>query len=200
MENIYVAVDAKDERLTGKTLETLITNREIAFLSKKLASIVTDLDIEMPPTEAFEYASRKLISPEATELFRTLEFKSLLPKNEQVMQSFSDLQLAIRTVDTTESFTHLRDTLTKLGSFAISTVSLSGSLSTIVISLLQEEKEEIYVIDVRSFLALECIEFILHFPGTIIGYDLKEDIKALRSYSENARTPIMDGEQIGMLF
>lgn len=74
IENLY---DHIDELPAGKVANTLRENRELAFLSKKLATICTDCDINFNIEDA---ALGNLFNEEVYQLFKQLEFKSLLSR------------------------------------------------------------------------------------------------------------------------
>jgi len=70
MEGLYENLDD----LKGKMKEKVAENKELAFLSKKLATIITDVDIEFDDTDLI----REEPDPEKlSKLFEELEFKSL---------------------------------------------------------------------------------------------------------------------------
>ena len=74
IENLYEHID---ELSPGKVTTTLKENKELAFLSKKLATICTDCDL------GFEMEQSKLdnlFNEEVYLLFKRLEFKNLLSK------------------------------------------------------------------------------------------------------------------------
>ncbi len=74
IENLYEHID---ELAPGKVTTTLKENKELAFLSKKLATICTDCDL------GFEMEQSKLdnlFNEEVYLLFKRLEFKNLLSK------------------------------------------------------------------------------------------------------------------------
>ncbi|TNF31433.1 MAG: DNA polymerase I, partial [Bacteroidetes bacterium] len=70
MENLYEHTD----ELKGKLKENIENNREQAFLSKKLATIITDVPVEIEEeTLVMEDPDRELVA----ELFSELEFRTL---------------------------------------------------------------------------------------------------------------------------
>ena len=89
LENIYAHV----EEVAKKSIrESLIANEELAWLSKRLATINVDSPVEL----SFEEAKVKdFFTEEAYVLFKKLEFKNLLSKfekgvsNEQITSKFS---------------------------------------------------------------------------------------------------------------
>lgn len=77
LENIYKAVDKESGKIKSRQLKLLKNNREEAFLSKKLATIITDVDfnfkLEDCKYEGFD-------TQQVFDLFQTLEFKRLIKK------------------------------------------------------------------------------------------------------------------------
>ena len=95
LEEIYEHI----EELTGKTKEVLEASREVAFLSKKLASIPTDVPLELPTIETHPFRSREIYTPEFVEFLKKYEFKSLLPKSSQTpKKNISSLGIQIHEI------------------------------------------------------------------------------------------------------
>lgn len=207
LEAIYEACDKQDSRLTQKVQSTLQENREKAFLSKKLATIHTDVPLELPELEAFTFSNRKLITPETMDLFRELEFKSLLPVHEQVLANYQSLWLAPKYIKTEEEFRNIIPQLINVDRISIATLSLQWNLASIILSFGEDneihsskEKIKVWSIEVGEFQADFCIRFLLHdYTGTLVGWDMKEDVKALQEYIENTWMRAED-VQIGMIF
>ncbi len=96
LENIYAHV----EEITKKSIrESLIANRELADLSKTLATIKIDADVEL----AYDTAKAEgFYTPEAYQLFKQLEFKNMLNRfegqndgnksNEEITKSFHRME------------------------------------------------------------------------------------------------------------
>lgn len=95
IENIYAHI----EEISKKSVkETLQNNRELADLSKALATIKTDCDF------AFDYEAAKAegyFTPQAYQLFKQLEFKNMLSRfdeaeavgaNEEIIKGFHILE------------------------------------------------------------------------------------------------------------
>lgn len=74
IENLY---DHIDELNPGKVTNSLKENKELAFLSKKLATICTECDLDFNFEDA---VLGELYNEEVYKLFKNLEFKSLLSK------------------------------------------------------------------------------------------------------------------------
>lgn len=75
LDNIYQNID----KITGSNQKKLIENKEMAYLSYKLATIKLDVDIDCK-IEDFEY--KIPFNQETYELMRDLDFKSIIGKKE----------------------------------------------------------------------------------------------------------------------
>ena len=91
LENLYLNID----KITGKTKEKLVNDKEMAFISKKIATIYRDVPLHIV-LEDLKYEGNN--SEELIDLFKELEFFSFLKnmevkKNEEVLdyQEISDI-------------------------------------------------------------------------------------------------------------
>lgn len=91
LENLYLNID----KISGKTKEKLVIDKEMAFISKKIATIYRDVPLHIV-LEDLKYEESN--SEELIDLFKELEFFSLLKnmevkKNEEVLdyQEISDI-------------------------------------------------------------------------------------------------------------
>ena len=129
LDNIYLNID----KITGKTKEKLIESKEMAYLSKKLATIKLDVDLSFDLKDC-EYSLP--FNQEVVEIMQDMDFKSILNRKE-----FFDLDLKpessvvkpeikaeIVEIDTQEKFEKMLEELT--GTFAIYTDTMTMSLST----------------------------------------------------------------------
>jgi 5'-3' exonuclease len=111
LEDIYAALDQDHPNISGKTKVTLVEQRDRAFLSKKLASITTDVDIEILPESAYCFRDRELINPQVNDFFRSLEFKSLIPEETSTLKSFESLGIQGTHIKTAEELLSLKNRL-----------------------------------------------------------------------------------------
>ena len=91
IENIYDNID----QVKGAMKEKLLENKEMAFISKKLATIITDAPIEW---EADKFALQAFDTEKLTELFSNLEFRTL---GKRILGEEYSLNSAISKKDTT---------------------------------------------------------------------------------------------------
>lgn len=160
--------------LTTKMQEVLVNQKENAFLSQKLARIVTDLDISELPESPF---APGILNPEYIDIIKKYEFRSLIPTAHLAPQK--ELQKISITII---------DTLAKLETLQLAIQSLDGrSDKSLVLSTDSYEKivigyrEQMYSIDSKIVDCSDFISYLLDSDVEIIGYDLKWDIRRLRT-------------------
>ncbi|BFT93996.1 MAG: hypothetical protein MNSN_01420 [Minisyncoccus archaeiphilus] len=78
LENIYQALEAKDQSIKESVKEKLIKSKEDAFLSLDLARIITDAPIEIGGLEECQWKNYN--REELVETLLSFGFKSLIPK------------------------------------------------------------------------------------------------------------------------
>lgn len=107
LENIYAHV----EEIAKKSIrESLIENRDLADLSKALATIRTDSDVEL------DYEAAKAegyFTPEAYQMFKQLEFKNMLSRFENAAQKSGNEEV-VKTFVCLDSQKELLDRLRKI--------------------------------------------------------------------------------------
>ena len=119
VENVYENLD----KINGKVKEKLEANRDNAFLSKKLATIKTDIPLECN-LEDCKYVYP--FSSEVKEFFKHYEFKSLLRREELFSDEEAnstgaqteERQKAIDHIDSDEKLQNLQEILQKTSEFA----------------------------------------------------------------------------------
>jgi len=70
--------DEAKKVLSGKTFEKIKEGREVAFLSKKLATLDTNVNMSHFHLDDFVFHRDKIFSPEVKKLFKEFEFYSLI--------------------------------------------------------------------------------------------------------------------------
>lgn len=115
MEGIYDHLDC----ITGKLRTTLEQHREQAFLSRELATIVTDAPLAFDPAS---YARKDADILRLRKLYEHLEFRSLaekLPRDPQAEKKTEATEEPYQLVESESSFAELRDALARAGQAAI---------------------------------------------------------------------------------
>ncbi|MBC7503966.1 hypothetical protein H7169_03265 [Candidatus Gracilibacteria bacterium] len=184
LQGIY---DHLDE-LTPKMQEVLISQKENAFLSQQLASIVTDLDVSSLPETPF---APGVSYPAYIALLGQYEFRSLIP------QSLQAIKKETKKVDT-----HTIDTIRQLDELQ-SQIEIS-TINQVIISTDLYGKicigyhNEIYTIDSTVVDCIGFITYLLNSDIELVGYELKADIKRLYGIQKPLQNGVPEGQ--GRLF
>lgn len=180
LENIFENLDD----YTPKMRESLEKGKEKAFLSQKLATIITDLEIEKISEENF---SEKLKNPEYIELLQKYEFKSLIPKEFQII--IPKEEIFSENIETFEKFEKILTEIKK----SQKPIGLEiDNYNKIFISFSQK----VFEIDSKKVDITHFIDEIFAGKIQISVYDLKEIFQKL----DNIRTPIRNNNLQKSLF
>jgi DNA polymerase-1 len=164
VENLYNHVD----ELSGKLKEKVVENKDLCFLSKTLATINTECDVD------YSLDSMKVnlpFSSDTKKRFFELEFKSLYTKNEWFVGENPHTAPAIKDVDVTqikvEDLTLLRN--------------LSGELCVAI------TEDEVSVYDKKD-------EYTVKIRKTLLddGFSLPEVLSAIFSEEKNKQFIVYD--------
>ncbi|MCM1113095.1 MAG: DNA polymerase I [Muribaculum sp.] len=134
LENLYAHVAEVSKKSVRESLEA---NRELADLSRKLAAIKTDCELEL------DYKAAQVgdyDTPEAYELFRTLEFKNLLGRFDKARRAAGEqTDPGIRTLSGLEEFEQLAGRAGGLPQVGLFLLQEEGRLLGAAVSLSGEE-------------------------------------------------------------
>ncbi len=154
--------------LTPKIQSTLLDQKDNAFLSQKLATIITDLDVTLHLTESDTlraHISRK----DYQDTLREYEFRSLLPRDEVVVVKSLEKQKSTE-VTSLQWLEELSDRIVKIWVCILAT-----DTDRIILGV----DREIYSIHTNLVDCGDFISSLLMRDIEIRGYDLKEDYKRL---------------------
>ena len=177
LENIYENLDD----IIWKTKDTLIQFKDQAFLSKKLASIDTKVELENFNIESFDFKQRKLLSEKTIDLFKKFEFKSLIPSHLQdEIKNFSTLNKKIVEIESEKDLESLKEKILNSKKIWISTLwARQFELDTIIIYLWEDS---IYQISTKKVFIKDFLKKLLDSETIISGYEVKEDLKRIWWY------------------
>jgi len=183
LEEIYEHI----EELTGKTKEVLEASREVAFLSKTLASIPTDVPLDLPTITSHPYKTREIYTPEFIEFLRKYEFKSLLPKHAAATKKdITSLSIEIKEISNYEDLKNLESLIEKSNEIGFATTGKDFSeISGISISIW----EKVFWLDPNILSLKEFLHKLIESNKKLIGYDIKPDLKRIWYYIENDSVP-----------
>lgn len=153
--------------LTEKTKQGLIENIEKAFLSEKLASIVTDLDI---PLETIEWVDSQSIFSNSLviDFLKKYEFKSLIPAEHREAKKEIEKIPWIKVAQITQ-LENIENEIQSVKKIYLAT-DKEGNVGISV-------GKKVYLININEVDALDFFERLFEWDAEIIWYDLKEDIK-----------------------
>lgn len=156
--------------LTPKMQEVLIAQKDNAFLSQKLARIITDLDIPALPEAPF---APGILQVEYIELMKQYEFRSLIPMAHQLPKK-ELAQFKVEPIDTLAWLENL-ELILRWDNSEEAIILSTDSYGKMVIGFLGH----IYSIDSKKIDTSEFIVYILGSDREIVGYDLKTNLKQL---------------------
>lgn len=177
IENIIENV----ENLKGSVKKKIEENKELAIMSKRLATIIRDVPIEinLDDLEYGDYDKDKVI-----ESFRNLGFTSLLSRLSSIDGGNEteeiESNLNIKKLENIDAF--IND-IKKEGKLYIDTVSRQGNIleKNIIHIFISVDGTNIYYINEEEINKLE--EVLVSKEVKKFGYNLKEDYIALRPYN-----------------
>lgn len=175
LENIYEHIN----ELTWKTKETLENNREIAFISKKLATICVTVPFDYQ-LEEHTFRNRDILNSEALEYFKELDFKSLVPASMETQKDKIDVKF--KEILNPKELNELEYKI--FSSWEITIVTNLDSEKNLQWIWIVCEWNNFYI-DTNKLIAKDFLKKIIESEVKIIWYDLKNDLKIIWKYLEN---------------
>jgi len=148
----------------------------------------------MLPEASYHFRERNIVTPEAKALFRTLEFKSLIPEDDVPLKDFASLNITPVFVEHQAQLDDLTQVLLKGAPCSIAPISSDNQLTGMAIGI----GEQWYVLDFSKYSGKIFLETLLNSSLEIVGFDLKETLKLLKGYTKNSSQ--LREEQIGLIF
>lgn len=193
VEEIYERINDDNFILSWKTLENLKKSKEIAFLSKKLATIEKNVDLWNFYLENFIFNKNILLNDEIKTFFIKYEFNSLY-KEDKILKVWKDLWYKIEIITNNEKLEKLKNIIKNYKKifFDTETTSLDIISANLVwISLFLDEKNIFYINywhnwDKVSYENLkEFIDFLFSIDIEIIWHNLKYDLEIIENFLKN---------------
>ena len=199
LENIYKNAD----KIKWKLWEKFRDSKEVAFLSKKLATIDINVDLW-----EFKYPDNiDLLNNNVINLFLRLEFKSLLPKHLHKEYNFEEFWNEIIDIKNNKELEELLDEILKSKKIILSTIWETFNLGELSINIIYKNNKElnsknisnnnkIYKIslDINKEDLNKFLKEILSLDILLYWFDIKSDIKRIRwfiKYDERVNTEVM---------
>jgi len=175
IEGIFDNIDS----IKGSTKKKIEENKELAIMSKKLATIIRDVPIEFN-LEELEYG--KYNAEDILDVFKYLGFTSLIPrigKLDESKQIDNEVNLEVSKLENIDEFINKVKENKEL---IIKTVTREGNIldKKIMYIFLSLDGKKIYYIEENNIHKLESI--LASNEIKKLGYNLKDDYIALRPY------------------
>ena len=185
LEDIYEHAD----EVPGKVGETLRASREVAFLSKKLASIDCEVEVAWD-SEATRFNNTTLLNERTIEFFKRLNFKSLLPVHEVKVSRFEDLGIKTTDITLQSEITWLIPQMNVAKTISLATYGARDRLSGLVLRF--DGKGEYFRLRPEVTVLTDFLAALLSLPDEveIIGYDLKSDLRRIYAYQKNSASEV----------
>ncbi len=185
LEGIYDHIDELPEKMKL----TLLEQRENAFLSQKLATIITDLHIGDLPDSSF---APGIETESYIALLTQYEFRSLIPEGHLAPHKEIPKIDTIQ-IDTIEKLSSLQEKI-ETDSWKRSAIISTDISGKIVIGY----ADDIYTVDSRAVDCSIFVTYLLESDIELVGYDLKTGINRLVAIQKPLQNRIP--EEQGRLF
>lgn len=196
-----------------KTFEKLINSRDDAFLSKKLATVHLDINLDDVIFEEYKFESKKILNDKVKEYFKSLEFYSLIWEEEKHLSKWEDLNLTVKLIQNNKKLEELFNTIKQSKEIIIDTetTSLNVMQADLVWISVYLDDDNIYYINkwhewekVADKDLVNFLNNLLNLDIIIVWHNLKYDLEIIDLYvksideeSEKSEEGI-DGGQIKM--
>lgn len=168
IENIIENIDS----VKGSPRKKIEENKELAIMSKRLATIIRDvpIDFDLEKLEFGNYDKSKLI-----EVFNELDFNSLISR----LDSDEEVKVIVNKLEDVKEFIKKARSSKKI---ILKTISRTGNIleKNIMQIYLSVDGEELFWADESQIEEIK--ELLVDEDLRVYGYNLKEDYIALRPY------------------
>lgn len=147
LEEIYNHIDDRDFIITKKNLDILKENKEIAFLSKKLATIDKNVNLKNFFLEDYKFSKNNLLNDNSKEFFTKYEFYSLY-KEEKKLKTWDELNLNVNLITNDLDLEKLFDKIKLFKEIVLDTETTSLQVmqaNLVWVSIFLDEKNIYYI-------------------------------------------------------
>lgn len=190
VEDIFHNIENEDFILTWKTLEKLRQWKEMAFLSKKLATIKKDIELDNFYLEKFRFDKDSILNEEIKELFKKYEFNSLYSE-EKNLKTWSDLNLTVQIISNNEQLESLKSIVSKYQKIFLDTETTSLHImeaQLVWVSIYLDDENIFYINHLHEGKKIETqklkdfINFLFSLDIEIIGHNIKYDLEIIEMF------------------
>lgn len=193
VEEIFAHIDDEDFIIGGKTLEKLKSGKEMAFLSKRLATIKKDIELNNFYLENFRFNKDTIVNENVKDFFKEYEFNSLY-KEEKTLKTWKDFNLKVQTITRDTELENLFQTIQNYQEifFDTETTSLDIMKAKLVWVSIYLDETHIYYINhlhdwerVSTEKLQDFITKLFALDIKIIGHNLKYDLEIVENFLHN---------------
>lgn len=181
-----------------KTFEKLVSSREDAFLSKKLATIELNVELDNFEIENYLFKPDSILNQDIIEFFEKYEFNSLIWENWiNKLQLWRDLWLKVHIINNDENLDKLLESIKKESKIVLDTETTWLDIikaELVWVSIYLDDKRIYYInrfhkwdrvsdIKLKSFL-----KSILELDILIVWHNIKYDLEIIESFLSNKNT------------
>lgn len=191
VENIFEHINDEDFILSWKTLEKLRVSKEIAFLSKQLATIDLNVDIPWFNLWNFLFDKDKILNNEVINLFRNLEFNSLVWEEKKDLQTWEQTGIKVNVVKNKKELDLLKEKIKNFNRIFLDTETTSLEIhdaKLVWVSIFLDEENVFYINHLHFWEQAESSDLkeflndIFALDIEIVGHNLKYDLEIINLF------------------
>lgn len=200
LENILPNLDTESLKklqvcFKWKTFEKLVNSKEDAYLSKKLATIELDVDLDDLDVKNFVFKPESLLNDDVLSFFDKYEFNSLIWENwVNKLQTWKDLWLNVYIIDNDNNLDKLYNTIKWAPKISLDTETTSLDImkaELVWISIYIDDKRIYYINRMHNWKNVwdkklkDFINNIFSLDILIVGHNLKYDLEIIDMFLKN---------------
>lgn len=190
VEQIFEHIEDEDFIIWGKTLEKLKAGKEMAFLSKRLATIKKDIELDNFYLEKYIFDRDTILNDNVKALFKRYEFHSLY-QEEKELKTWKDLNLKVQIITQDKKLEELLEKISQYKKvfFDTETTSLEIMKAQLVwVSIYLDNENIFYINHMHEWekVSTDCLKdfinklFLLDIE--IIGHNIKYDLEIINNF------------------
>lgn len=174
-----------------KTYEKLVAWKDDAFLSKKLATLDLNVELENFDLENYKFKKQNISAPQVLDFFREYEFFSLAWEEEKELGKWKDLWLKVQIIWDTEWLNSLEKKITWTKEIVLDTETSSLNIieaELIWVSVYIDDENIFYINRLHHWPSIEdnslkvFLNTLLKMDITIVWHNLKYDLEIIELF------------------
>ena len=192
LENIFEALESwKEFPFKWKTLDKLKNSKEIAFLSKKLATIDLSVSLEKFDLENYKFKPEEILNEDIVKLFEDFEFNSLIWEEKRYLKKWDSLSLKTKIIWDDQWLDELLSNISNYKEIVLDTetTSLNFKEAELVwVSIYLDDNNIYYINSMHEWPSVtksklrEFLKNLLSSDKTIVWHNLKYDLEVINVF------------------